>query len=117
MSHFKILRAEEGTNLVINPSIELVTTGWTAVGGTVARSSSAQRRGLYSLAVDPTTGVNDGCYFGTVSLTSGYPYTFSVDVLGVYGVPYRIYFGTTGGVVKGTPTTFNGTGDWQRVTV
>jgi len=105
------------TNLVTNPSIEVDTTGYTAVGGSVARSTTQQKRGGYSLVVTPTSGVNDGVYYGTVSLTSGQSYTYSVDLFGVDTIPYRIYFATTGAVVKGTPTEVTGNGDWQRVTV
>ena len=105
------------TNLVTNPSIEVDATGFTAVGGSVARSSAQQKRGGYSLAVTPTSGTADGAFYGTVSLTSGQSYTSSVDVWGVDTIPYRIYFATTGAVVKGTPTEATGNGDWQRVTV
>jgi len=110
-----IIEPEAETNLVTNPSLETVVTGYTAVGGTFARVATQSRRGSYSLEIDPTTGVNDGAFFGTVSLVSGNTYTFGVDVKGVSSIPYRIYFGTTGGAVLGTPTTFTGTGDWQRV--
>src|SRR3990170_3988054 len=109
--------AADVTNLITNPSIEVDTTGYTAVGGSVARSTTQQKRGGYSLAVTPTSGTADGVYYGTVSLTSGQSYTFSVDIWGVDTIPYRIYFATTGGTVKGTPTEVTGNGDWQRVTV
>lgn len=105
------------TNMVTNPSVEIDTTGYTAVGGSISQIASQQRRGTYGLQVSPTAGTADGVYFGTVSLTSGQTYTFSLDVKGVNGIPYRIYFGSTAGAVLGTPTTFTGTGDWQRVSV
>jgi hypothetical protein len=37
---FYILQPEEITNLVTNPSIETNTTGYTAVGGSVAQSAT-----------------------------------------------------------------------------
>jgi len=64
--------------------------------------------------ITPTSGVNDGAYYGTVSLTSGTTYTFSVDILGVNGEPYKIWFGDTSAVLKGTATTFTAIGDWER---
>lgn len=105
------------TNLVTNPSLAIDTTGYTALGASIARITSKQRRGTACLEVTPTSGTADGAYYGTVSLISGQSYTFSLDVLGVLGVPYRIYFATTAPAVKGTPATFTGTGDWQRVSV
>jgi hypothetical protein len=117
MGSFSIIRPEATTNLISNPSVELATTNYTAVGGSIARSTTKQKRGAYSLAVTPTAGTADGVYYGTVSLTTGLTYTFSVDVWAPLGIPYRIYFGSTAGAVLGTPTTFTGTGDWQRVEV
>jgi len=117
MGQFKVIVPEETVNLVANPSIELGTTGYAAVGGSIARSSTRQRFGLYSLAVTPSAGVNDGYYYGAVSLTSGQAYTRTVYVWGVAGVPYKAYFATADGALKGTATEFVGTGAWQRVTV
>lgn len=117
MSLWQILLPEACTNLITNPSIEVDTTGYTAVGGSVARSSTRYRRGSYSLAVTPTSGTADGAYFGTVALTAGTTYTFSVDVYGANGIPYRIYFADTSGNIKGTPVTFTGTGAWARQSV
>jgi hypothetical protein len=98
---FSIAVPEEGTNLWTNPSWETNTTGATAVGGSVARSTTRQRRGAYSLAITPTAGTGDGAYFGTVSLTSGTTYTYSIDIYGAAGVPYKIHFATTSGVQVG----------------
>src|SRR3990170_3185173 len=117
MGFYEIVVPEAETNLVINPSIEVDTTGFTAVGGSINRISGASRRGVSRLRITPTSGANDGAYYGTVSLISGQTYTFSVDVFGVLGIPYRIYFGSTGGAVLGTPTEFIGIGTWQRVYV
>ena len=104
------------SNLVTNPSVEVDTTGYSAIASAIARVTTKQRRGAACLQITPTSNAYDGAFFGTVSLTSGQSYTFSVDVWGVLGVPYVIYFGTTGGTVKGT-TLFTGIGDWQRVVV
>lgn len=105
------------TNLVTNPSVELATTGYTAVGGSIARVTTDRFFGMACLAVTPTSSTTDGVYYGTVSLTTGTTYTASVYVKGVAGIPYKIYFANTSGTLKGTATTFTGTGDWQRVEV
>lgn len=112
-----IVVPEEGTNLWTNPSFETNTTGAAAVGGSIARSTTQQRRGAYSLAITPTAATGDGAYFGTVSLTSGTTYTYSIDIYGVAGVAYKIYFATTGGVQVGGVKQFKGTGRWRRVGV
>lgn len=117
MGLWSVIVPRAATNLVSNPSLETATTGYTAVGGSVARSTTYQRRGLYSLAVTPTSGTTDGVYFGTVSLTSGTTYYFTVDFLGVSSIPYKIYFADTSGNLEGTATTLTGSGAWQRVSV
>lgn len=117
MGQFYIVKPVESTNLITNPSFETGTTGWTTSSSSIARSTTYQNRGIYGLAVTPTSTTTAGVYFGTISTTSGTAYTFSIDILAPDGVPYRIYFGSTGGTVLGTPTTFSGTGEWQRVAV
>jgi hypothetical protein len=122
MGYWSVVTPKAATNLVTNPSLEGVggagaTTGYTAVGGSIATSSAQRKYGLRSLAVTPTAGTTDGVYYGTVSLTSGTTYTASCWVRGVLGVAYKIYFANTSGTLKGTATTFTGTGDWQRVEV
>lgn len=115
---FSVIIPEQTVNIVTNPSIELATTGYTATGGAaIARSATQQRYGAYSLAITPSAATTDGVFYGTVSLTSGTAYTFSVDILGIAGVPYQIYFATTGGVLVGTAYRFRATGRWQRVRV
>lgn len=107
-------------NLVDNPSIERATTNYAAVGGTIARSATRQRWGTYSLAVTPTSGVTDGAYYGDVTpaaLTIGTLYYGSVFGYFAPGVPYKLYFASTGGTQMGTATTFRGRGRWERVVV
>jgi hypothetical protein len=117
MGKWSIVIPEAATNLVTNPSIETDTTGYTAVGGSVARGTTYQRRGVASLTVTPTAGVNDGAYYA-ITLVAGTAYAFSVDVMGVDGVPYRIYvYDVTASAILGTPTTFTGDGKWHRQTV
>lgn len=112
---FAVVIPVERTNLVTNPSLETNTTGYTAVGGSIARSTTQQRHGAYSLAVTPTSGAGDGVYYGTVSLTSGTTYAYSLDIYATAGVPYTLYVATTGGVQVGGAKQFRGTGRWRRV--
>lgn len=119
MGYWSVLLPESSdvTNMVANPSVELATTGFTAVGGTIVRASEQSRRGGYSLRVEPTAGVNDGVYFGTVALGISQNYTFSVDMRGYVGIPYKIWFGDLSGNLKGTAVTHTGTGEWARLSV
>lgn len=105
------------TNLVANPSLETNTTGYTAVGGSIARSATKQRRGAYALEVTPGAGVNNGFFFGTVAVGAATRYPWSFDFWGAGGVPYKAYWATTGGVQLGTAVKFTGTGRWQRIQV
>ena len=117
MGNFYIIQPQATTNLVINPSPALATTGYSAMAGSIARSATKQRRSAYSIAVTPTSSVNDGAYYGTVSLTSGLSYTASLDFWGELGIPYQIYFASTGAALQGSAVTVTGTGAWQRVSV
>ncbi len=100
------------TNLITNPSFETNTTSWTAIGGSIARSTTQQYHGAYSLAVTPTATTTDGVRYDTVSLTSGTNYAYSAKVRGVAGLKYSLGIETTGSVALAT-TTFTATGRWQ----
>ncbi len=101
-------------NLVLNPSLETNTTGYTAVGSSIARTTTEQYHGAYSLAVTPTAATTDGAYYGTVSLTSGVTYAVSCKMKGVAGKPYKFSVATTGGADL-TSYRFTATGRWQWV--
>ena len=116
-SYFSIVVPEETINLVANPSVEIDTTGYTAVGGTIARTTDRGRRGAWSLRVTPTAAVNDGMYYGTVALVVGSDYTFSLDFWGAGGGNYTIYFATTAGAALGNAHRFTASGGWQRISV
>ena len=111
---WSIVKPEATTNIVTNPSVYTDATGFTAVGSAIVRYTTYMRREIACLKITPTAAVNDGAYYGTVSLTSGTSYTFSVDIFGVDGEPYKIYFGDTSAVVQGTATTFTAIGAWER---
>lgn len=100
------------TNLCQNPSFETNTTLWTAIGGSIARSTAQQYHGAYSLAVTPSAATTDGARYDTVSLTSGTTYAYSAKVKGVAGLKYKLCVETTGGVEL-TSITFTATGRWQ----
>lgn len=117
MGNYFIIQPQATTNLVINPSPALATTGYSAMAGAIARSASKQRRSAYSIAVTPTSSANDGAYYGTIPTVSGTTYTFALDFWGADGVPYQIYFASTAAALQGVAATLTGTGAWQRVSV
>lgn len=100
------------TNLVTNPSFEVATTGWTAIGGSIARSTTRQYHGAYSLAITPTAATTDGARFDTVSLVSGTLYAYSAKVWAQYNAPIKLSIETTGGVELASVTA-RGQGRWQ----
>lgn len=106
-----------GVNLWTNPSIETDTTGYTAVGGSIAQSALRQRFGVYSLEVTPSSSSTSGVYAGTVDLASGQLYIASVFGYFVAGHPYKLYFANTSGTQLGTAYEFYGRGRWERVWV
>lgn len=113
-----LVRPITRTNLVTNPSAETATTGYTASGGSIARSTTESFHGAYSIAVTPTAATTDGVYYLTSSLTSGTTYAVSVKIKvpNAAGRPYRLAFATTAGVMLQTKT-FTATGLWQWVTL
>lgn len=115
---FSVIIPEATTNLVTNPGFYGgVTTGYTAVAGAIAAVATWQAHGAYGLRITPAASTESGVYYGTVSLTSGTTYTFSVTVQGEAGKLYYLYFGTTGGAVLGSKKPWLGTGHKQRISV
>lgn len=111
---FSVVVPVARTNLVQNPSFETNTTSWTAIGGSIARSTAQQYHGAYSLAITPTAATTDGVRYDTVSLTAGTAYAYSAKVLGIGGKSYKLAIETTAGVEL-TSVTFVATGRWQWV--
>jgi hypothetical protein len=114
-----IIQPKEGTNMVTNPSFELGTTGYTAVGASssIAQVATQQRRGTYALDITPTSNAASGVYFGTVSLVSGTTYTFSCDVKDVVGQSFSIYIQAADGSPTSGSTAWTGDGYWKRKAV
>ena len=102
------------TNIIVNPSFETNTTSWTAIGGSIARSTLFQYHGAYSLAITPTAATTDGARYDTVALTTGVMYGYSAKVLGQAGVSYKLCIETTAGVEL-TSIVFVASGRWQWV--
>lgn len=103
------------TNVAANPSIELGTTGYAAVGGSIARDTTVQKWGAASLKVTPGAGLTDGAYYDSVSLTASLQWWGSVWFKGARGLGYTIQFASTGGAGLGQLYNFIATGFWQRV--
>jgi hypothetical protein len=116
MTTINIIVPEATTNLIINPSIETNTTGWTAIGGAaLAQTSDEQRRGVYSLEVTPGVGVTDGVYYQIDGISANTNYSYSVDFKGANNIPYTIYLYDVGtGQPLGTPQEITGDGEWHR---
>lgn len=102
------------TNLITNPSAETNTTGYsgTAGGETIARSTTQQARGAYSIAVTPTVGTSSGVQ-RTVTTVASSTYAASADIWGAPGVPYLFRVVDGGGTVLASYS-FTGTGKWIR---
>lgn len=113
-SELEIVIPEATTNLVTNPGFEMNTTGWTAGAGSLSRASGDVFRGAFCARYTPGAAAGDGCYFGTLALTAGQPYTFSIRFKGAAGQRYRITFADTSGVAL-TTKAFVATGRWQYV--
>lgn len=109
-----IVVPEAATNIITNPSFETGTTGWSATAGSIARSSSAYRRGQYALSVTPSA--NGDVVYYTTTLTSGTTYNLSLDILTINGVTYTIGAVTSAHAFQSSKTkTLVGDGHWQRV--
>jgi hypothetical protein len=104
------------TNLFTNPSAETATTGFTANGGSIARTVGAGRKGAYGVVHTPSSSTSSGIY-RELSLTNATAYIFSVYVKAAVGIPCQIYFANASGTPLGTPTTFTGDGGWHRYSV
>lgn len=115
--YFSIVDPEERTNLVVNPSAEVDSTGYFAYGASVIiRSSAYAHRGIYSMRVSPTAAPYDGLRYtyGGITLAPGSAYAISVDVLAAPGVPMALT------AYCALPpehylARFTGTGRWQRI--
>jgi hypothetical protein len=114
----RLIVPAERTNLIINPSFELGTTGYTASSTdvTIARVTTQSRRGAASLEVATVTTDTSGVYF-EIALTSDVTYTFSADIKDVNTDDFELYIADTSNALKSTKTTWTGSGYWKRRSV
>lgn len=90
---FSVISPEARTNLVINPSVERGTTGYTVSDGILLRVSTQQRRGSYSLCTNGGIGLFSISTYYTLptNLLADTYYVFSLDLLGNPGGRYRLH--------------------------
>jgi len=107
----------ELTNIVINPSVEIDTTGYSSQSNsTIARTGFDSAFGNYSLLVTPSHATSNNGVRYQVSLTSGQSYAFSSSFKGKSGLKYRVNF-LNSSFVSIAYTEIVSNGDWQRVGV
>jgi len=117
-----VLKPVARTNLVSNPSLETDSAGYTGLNTVfLTRVTTQQYAGIYSFSVTPssdTAGVFGGSganpYPVALTLTSGTTYAFSVALLGIPGVAYKIYFADTSGNQLGGAHRWIANGFWER---
>lgn len=117
---FHVILPEASVNLALNPSLEVNTTGWSAMAGTISRVATYQRFGTYSLKCLPTAAVNDGIYYGAtastlIPTTAGQWYTASFYIKGAGGYAYKVYWADFAGNQIGQAKTFFMGADWMRI--
>lgn len=108
-----LIKPEERTNLVVNPSVEVDTTGYTPFNSTIARSVADSRYGIASLKVTPVDTDEAGAYY-SVALTTGVKYHFSASIKGAAGITYRIAIQDDTGMMVEAGLDFVANGHWQR---
>lgn len=112
-----VIIPEATTNLVTNPNIEGVTTGYATFVGAMAATYNWQAHGVGGLQLTPAVSTESGFYYGTVALTAATTYTASVTIQGEAGKLYYIWFASTAGALIGTKRSWRGTGHKQRIHV
>ena len=115
---FWIVKPKAATNQIKNPAFAHpdFVEDWTAsgTGVTVASSGDQQRRGAYSMQVNPISALASVAYYSpSLVITSGLTYTFSCDIKGVAGQTIDVEI-TNGVGISKAKTTFVATGYWQR---
>lgn len=112
--YFSVLIPIARTNEITNPSFELGTTGWSAVGGaSIARVTTQQAVGVASLQIT-LTGVNDGVRSSALPMTTGELRACSCLFKGTAGRRYRFRIEDS---LAGSnaQTTITANGRWQEV--
>ena len=100
-------------NLVTNPSFELSTSGWAALGGSaISRVTTQQYAGAAALQI--VAVVASGGYYG-MSLTAGTPYALSCRVKGPAGGRIALQVKNATGINVFAESFLVCTGRWQRL--
>lgn len=113
---FSVIVPIERTNLILNPSFETNTTGYTAVdGATLTRTTETQRRGVFSLRIKPGVSSVSGVFYTSSALVAGNTYAFSLDVniRGGRQFQVRVFDGARSLVTKA----IRGKGYWERIAI
>lgn len=114
--NWKIVVPEATTNILANPSIELGTTGCTAFGTTLSRSSDYARFGTYSIkVVTDNAGANEGFYTPYTTASASTAYTGSVYVRGSGTIIATLNY-IAGGIIFASSGTITLTSEWKRYT-
>lgn len=110
---FAVLLPLARTNLVTNPSFELGTTGWAALGGAaISRVTTQQYAG--GAALEVTASVGSGGYY-SLTLTAGTPYSASCRVKGAPGKRVAFQLRDASGNTILAEARVICTGRWQRI--
>lgn len=96
---WEIIIPKENTNLVLNPSMEKDSTGYTADSATITRSDEQAYWGAYGIKVEPN-GDQEGLFYthSSLVLASGTTYTASFYMSASAGLNYQLGITTVGGV-------------------
>lgn len=113
MGFWDIIIPKSDIQWAVNPSAEYDLNGYTAVGGVLTRVTTQQKRGVYSIQTTMTSTLLGGLHY-LVTLPIARTYIFSVDILGVAGLGYRIYTYDVLNTVILATYSFTATGLWDR---
>lgn len=113
---FSVLMPITLTTINTNPSFELGTTGYTAVNSALARVSSYQRRGVYSMSVTPSSTALSGTYLALTTVT-GSQYSCGLDLYAPGGGWFDLYFADSSGNRISRVASVRGANYWKRLWV
>jgi len=113
---FSVLVPIALTTINTNPSLELGTTGYTAVNSVLARVSTYQRRGVYSMSVTPSSTALSGTYLALTTVT-GSQYSCGLDLYAPGGGWFDLYFADSSGNRISRVASVRGANYWKRLWV
>lgn len=113
---FSVLVPIQITTINTNPSFETDLSGVTAANSSLARTSTYQRRGVYSMSVTPSSTAVAGCYWSVTTATDG-QYSCGLDLLAPGGQWFDLYFADSSGNRLSRVASVRGANYWKRVWV